>query len=194
MEKFVEQTLLYDFYGELLNEHQRGIYQDIVFNDLSLSEVADEYGISRQGVHDLIKRVNNTLNGYEEKVESGTDKNNFTENAFRADDGIFYLGKNRDGVHREETFATAKVDVTNQMKTDKKWFADTTNVLNVFKNDAAIQSADTENGSMAVNGNTVDAQPETTTEEKLNKESKNNTNVNSYSQNGESSGYHTDRN
>ena len=135
-----------------------------------------------------------TLNGYEEKVESGTGKNNFTENAFRADDGIFYLGKNRDGVHREETFATAKVDVTNQMKTDKKWFADTTNVLNVFKNDATIQSADTENGSMAVNGNTVDAQPETTTEKKLNKESKNNTNVNSYSQNGESSGYHTDRN
>lgn len=68
MEKFVEQTLLYDFYGELLNEHQRGIYQDIFFNDLSLSEVADEYGISRQGVHDLIKRVNNTLNGYEEKL------------------------------------------------------------------------------------------------------------------------------
>ena len=68
MEKFVEQTLLYDFYGELLNEHQRGIYQDIVFDDLSLSEVADEYGISRQGVHDLIKRVNNTLNGYEEKL------------------------------------------------------------------------------------------------------------------------------
>ena len=41
---------------------------DIVFDDLSLSEVADEYGISRQGVHDLIKRVNNTLNGYEEKL------------------------------------------------------------------------------------------------------------------------------
>ena len=68
MEKFVEQTLLYDFYGALLIEQQRGIYQDIVFNDLSLSEVADEYGISRQGVHDLIKRVNNTLNGYEEKL------------------------------------------------------------------------------------------------------------------------------
>lgn len=68
MEEILRQTLLYDFYGELLNEHQRGIYQDIVFNDLSLSEVADEYGISRQGVHDLIKRVNNTLNGYEEKL------------------------------------------------------------------------------------------------------------------------------
>ncbi len=68
MEKFVEQTLLFDFYGELLNEHQRSIYEDAVFNDLSLSEIADEHGISRQGVHDLIKRVNKTLEGYEEKL------------------------------------------------------------------------------------------------------------------------------
>lgn len=134
------------------------------------------------------------LNGYEEEVESGIEKNYFEENAFDADDGIFYLGKNRDGVHRDETFATAKVDVTNQMKTDKKWFADTTNVLNVFKNDAAIQAADTKNGSMDVNGSIVDAQAETTTEEKLNKESKNNTNAYSYSQNGEPGGYHTDGN
>mgnify|MGYP003159541667 FL=1 len=58
----------YDFYGELLNEHQRGVYEDAVFNDLSLSEIADEYGISRQGVHDLIKRVSNTLEGYESKL------------------------------------------------------------------------------------------------------------------------------
>ena len=135
-----------------------------------------------------------SLNGYEEEIESGIDKNYFAENAFDADDGIFYLGKNRDGVHRDETFATAKVDVTNQMKTDKKWFADTTNVLNVFKNEAAIQTADTENGSMVVNDSTVDAQAETATEEKLNKESKNNTNANSYSQNGEPGGYHTDGN
>ena len=68
MEKFVEQTLLYDFYGELLNEHLRGVYEDAVFNDLSLSEIADEYGISRQGVHDHIKRVSNTLEGYESKL------------------------------------------------------------------------------------------------------------------------------
>ena len=68
MERIVEQTLLYDFYGELLNEHQRGVYEDAVFNDLSLSEIADEYGISRQGVHDLIKRVSNTLEGYESKL------------------------------------------------------------------------------------------------------------------------------
>ena len=68
MERIVKQTLLYDFYGELLNEHQRGVYEDAVFNDLSLSEIADEYGISRQGVHDLIKRVSNTLEGYESKL------------------------------------------------------------------------------------------------------------------------------
>ncbi len=68
MERIVERTLLYDFYGELLNEHQRGVYEDAVFNDLSLSEIADEYGISRQGVHDLIKRVSNTLEGYESKL------------------------------------------------------------------------------------------------------------------------------
>ena len=47
MERIVEQTLLYDFYGELLNEHQRNVYEDVVFNDLSLSEIADEYNISR---------------------------------------------------------------------------------------------------------------------------------------------------
>lgn len=35
MEKIVEQGLLYDFYGELLTEHQRRIYEDMVFNDLS---------------------------------------------------------------------------------------------------------------------------------------------------------------
>lgn len=68
MEKFVEKTLLYDFYGELLSEHQRNVYADAVFNDLSLSEIADEYGISRQGVHDIIKRVNKALEGYEERL------------------------------------------------------------------------------------------------------------------------------
>ena len=56
MEKIVEQGLLYDFYGELLTEHQRKIYEDAVYNDLSLSEIAEMQGISRQGVHDLIKR------------------------------------------------------------------------------------------------------------------------------------------
>ena len=68
MEKFVEQTLLYDFYGELLTAHQRRIYEDVGLNDYSLSEVADELGISRQGVHDNIKRCNKALQDYEAKL------------------------------------------------------------------------------------------------------------------------------
>lgn len=68
MEKIVKQTLLYDFYGELLTEHQRSVYEDAVYNDMSLSEVAEEYGISRQGVHDLMKRCDKILAGYEEKL------------------------------------------------------------------------------------------------------------------------------
>uniref|UniRef100_UPI003FF0B5A1 YlxM family DNA-binding protein n=1 Tax=Roseburia sp. TaxID=2049040 RepID=UPI003FF0B5A1 len=69
MEAKVEQAYLYDFYGELLNEHQRKIYEDFVFNDLSLGEIADEEGISRQGVHDMVKRCTKTLEGYEEKLK-----------------------------------------------------------------------------------------------------------------------------
>ena len=68
MEKIVEQTLLYDFYGELLTEHQRRIYEDVVLNDYSLSEVAQELGISRQGVHDNLKRFSRILEDYEEKL------------------------------------------------------------------------------------------------------------------------------
>ena len=61
MEKFVEQTLLYDFYGELLTERQQQVYESVVLEDYSLSEVAEDLGISRQGVHDMIKRCNHTL-------------------------------------------------------------------------------------------------------------------------------------
>lgn len=68
MDKIVEQTLLYDFYGELLTNHQKKIYEAIVFDDLSLSEVAEEEGISRQGVHDMMKRCRKILNEYEEKL------------------------------------------------------------------------------------------------------------------------------
>ncbi len=68
MEKIVWQGLLYDFYGELLTERQRHIYEDVVFNDLSLSEIAREEGISRQGVHDLVRRCDKILEEYEEKL------------------------------------------------------------------------------------------------------------------------------
>ena len=68
MEKIARQGLLYDFYGALLTEHQRQVYEDVVLYDLSLSEIAEEQGISRQGVHDLVKRCDRILEDYEEKL------------------------------------------------------------------------------------------------------------------------------
>ncbi len=68
MEKIYQQALLYDFYGELLTEHQRSIYEDAVCNDLSLGEIAQDRGISRQGVHDLIRRCDKILREYESKL------------------------------------------------------------------------------------------------------------------------------
>ncbi|MBE5862261.1 MAG: DNA-binding protein [Lachnospiraceae bacterium] len=68
MEKIFEQALLYDFYGDLLTEHQKQVYEAAVFNDMSLGEIAAEQGISRQGVHDLIKRCDKILSDYEEKL------------------------------------------------------------------------------------------------------------------------------
>lgn len=68
MDKIYEQTMLFDFYGELLTEHQRSVYEDAVYNDLSLSEIAQARGISRQGVHDLIRRCDRILQDYESKL------------------------------------------------------------------------------------------------------------------------------
>ena len=68
VEDFVEQSLLFDFYGELLTERQRKIYSAIVFEDYSVSEIAREEGISRQGVHDLRKRCDRILEEYEERL------------------------------------------------------------------------------------------------------------------------------
>lgn len=68
MEKIVRQGMLYDLYGELLTEHQRVVYGELVNDDLSLSEIAELHGITRQGVHDLIRRCDKILEGYEDKL------------------------------------------------------------------------------------------------------------------------------
>lgn len=68
MEDILEASLLYDFYGELLTQHQREIYEDFALNDLSLGEISENRGISRQGVHDIVRRVRRQLLSYEEKL------------------------------------------------------------------------------------------------------------------------------
>ncbi|MBQ6636826.1 MAG: DNA-binding protein [Lachnospiraceae bacterium] len=68
MEKIVEQGLLYDFYGQLLTPHQQKIYEHAVYDNLSLNEIAEQEGISRQAVHDLIRRATDLMRGYETKL------------------------------------------------------------------------------------------------------------------------------
>jgi len=68
MDKMLEQALLFDFYGELLTEHQKQIFEDVVLNDYSLTEVAQERHISRQGVYDIIRRCEASLHDYEAKL------------------------------------------------------------------------------------------------------------------------------
>ncbi len=68
MEKIVRQGMLYDLYGELLTDHQRKVYGELVNDDLSLSEIAQINGITRQGAHDIIKRCDKILESYEDKL------------------------------------------------------------------------------------------------------------------------------
>ena len=68
MEKNIEISLLFDFYGQLLKEQQQ-MAVDLYYNDdLSLSEIAGELNITRQGVRDCIKRSEIQLYLYEEKL------------------------------------------------------------------------------------------------------------------------------
>lgn len=69
LDRIVELSLLFDFYGELLKDHKKQIFEDYVLNDLSLSEIAEEQGISRQGVYDIVKRCSKELNEYENKLK-----------------------------------------------------------------------------------------------------------------------------
>ncbi len=64
----INQTYLYDFYGELLTKHQKRIYEAVVLDDYSVSEVAKEEGISRQSVSELVKRCDTILQAYEGKL------------------------------------------------------------------------------------------------------------------------------
>ena len=68
LNKLYELSLLYDFYGELLKENHKQMFEDYILNNFSLSEIAEERGISRQGVHDSVKRTSRQLLEYEKKL------------------------------------------------------------------------------------------------------------------------------
>ena len=64
----LEMTLLYDYYGELLTERQRMCFDLYHNQDLSLSEIAQELQVSRQGVYDNLSRAETLLRNMEEKT------------------------------------------------------------------------------------------------------------------------------
>lgn len=68
MDKSMEISLLFDFYGELLSEKKREAASLYFNEDLSLSEIAEHMGITRQGVSDLIRRSQSELYGFEDKL------------------------------------------------------------------------------------------------------------------------------
>ena len=69
MEKNIEIGWLYEFYNSLLTQKQQYVIDSYYNNDLSLSEIAEEIGISRQGVQKQIKDAEKVLYNYEDKLE-----------------------------------------------------------------------------------------------------------------------------
>lgn len=67
-DKITEVSLLYDFYGQLLSKRQQEVMNLYYEENLSLSEIAEEFSISRQGVHDALKNGEKALHQYEAKL------------------------------------------------------------------------------------------------------------------------------
>lgn len=68
LDRLVRLTLLYDFYGPLLTERQQQFMELYYHQDWSLAEIAQEFDVSRQAVHDLLRRAQAALEGYEAKL------------------------------------------------------------------------------------------------------------------------------
>jgi predicted DNA-binding protein YlxM (UPF0122 family) len=68
LNKVLRVGQLYDFYSALLTEKQRDCLNMHYLQDLSLAEIAEEFGVSRQAVHDILRRAEQTLAEYEEKL------------------------------------------------------------------------------------------------------------------------------
>ncbi len=66
MKDFVKIGILYDFYGELLTQKQKDAISFYYDENMSLSEIADEFHISRQAVHDTLKNAESVLQNYED--------------------------------------------------------------------------------------------------------------------------------
>ena len=69
MDKTIYYNNLYDYYGMLLTDKQKSYYEDYYFNDLSLSEIAENNKVSRNAVHNQLRIAIEKLEFYEEKLK-----------------------------------------------------------------------------------------------------------------------------
>lgn len=111
LEKYIEISILYDFYGNLLSEKQKTIVEYYYNNNFSLGEIADEIEISRQGVYDSLKRAEELLHEYDSKLKL-IDK--YQENRELI---ISALAKLRDTIESENACCSEiLIDVENDLK------------------------------------------------------------------------------
>ena len=75
MDKHIYLCDLYDFYKELFTEKQQMYFEDYYFNDLSLSEIAENYNVSRNAIHNQLKIIEENLLDYEKKLKLYDKKN-----------------------------------------------------------------------------------------------------------------------
>ena len=68
LEKFLHMSALFDIYGALLTDKQKRCLQMHLFEDFSLSEISTELGISRQAVYDMLRRSEQIMQQYEDKL------------------------------------------------------------------------------------------------------------------------------
>lgn len=68
IERSVHMNLLFDFYSQLLTEHQRTVFRHYYHDDLSLGEIAEDLGVTRQAVYDLLRRSERALESYEARL------------------------------------------------------------------------------------------------------------------------------
>lgn len=69
MEKRDYLIILYDLYGELLNDKQKQYFEEYYFNNLSLGEISENLNISRNAVHKSLQSIEEKLQFYEEKLK-----------------------------------------------------------------------------------------------------------------------------
>jgi len=107
-EKIVELGILFDFYGKLLSENQYTVVELYYIHDLSLSEIGEELGITRQGVYDSLKRAENNLYDFENNlglVEKFKNVSNEVNNILKY---VKVIVKDAEGLNNEDIINNAK--------------------------------------------------------------------------------------